>query len=86
MYTLFIILFIVLVITILLVNYNSFQMKEHKFWLASLITINISLFAFVIYFYFKKTREGGATGLRGYKGDDGADGEDFNSCSNNNNH
>lgn len=81
MYILFLILFIVLILTFIFVNFNSFQMKEHIFWLGSLLSINIIIMIVIIRFYFKKKYEPGARGLRGYEGETGPDGEDFESCS-----
>jgi uncharacterized membrane protein YdjX (TVP38/TMEM64 family) len=80
MYYIFAILLIILTLTILFVNNNSFQMKEHKFWFISLVCINLSLMLFIIIFYYKKAREPGARGFRGYDGVVGQVGENYESC------
>ena len=86
MYIFIFTLFIVLVLTFIFVNFSSFQIKEHVFWLVSLLMINLGLMIATIRFYYKKKYEPGARGFRGDKGDIGIDGEDFESCSNDNLH
>jgi|SaaInlStandDraft_7_1057024.scaffolds.fasta_scaffold334873_2 hypothetical protein len=81
MYYIFVLLLAILIISVLFVNYNSFQIKEHKFWLASLLLINVLLCIFIVSFYYKKKYEPGATGYVGYEGKDGINGNNFNICS-----
>ena len=74
-------LLFVLCLTALFVNYKSFEMINHKFWLVSLISINVSVLLFFIIFYYKKVNEPGARGFRGYQGVIGETGENYESCS-----
>jgi glucan phosphoethanolaminetransferase (alkaline phosphatase superfamily) len=81
MYYIFVILLIIFAITLLFININTFQMRDHKFWYISLIIINLSLMFFIIIFYYKKVSEPGARGFRGYNGEIGQEGENYESCS-----
>jgi hypothetical protein len=74
-------LLFVLCITVFFVNYKSFEIINHKFWLASLIIVNISVLLFIIIFYYKKTTEPGARGFKGYQGVIGGSGDNYESCS-----
>jgi uncharacterized membrane protein YdjX (TVP38/TMEM64 family) len=80
MYYILLILLCMLSVTIIYVNYKSFEIINHKFWIFSLSIINISILLFFIIFYYKKKNEPGARGFRGYKGINGDTGENYESC------
>lgn len=75
MYPLFIVLFIIFVLSLIFIDYKSFQLRNNNYWLISLIVINIILMMFYFIYYYKKIRNVGITGPRGIDGDIGPNGE-----------
>ena len=76
MYSLFIVLFTIFILSFIFIDYKSFKIVNNKTWIYSLVTINITLILYYIFFYYKKSKHTGLTGSKGETGDTGPDGQD----------
>lgn len=80
MYLLFIVLFIVLLLTVLIGLSKEFEMRKQNLWLIGILVINLSLMVFYISYYYYKKNKKGVKGFKGLIGDKGKSGPNGYTC------